>query len=104
MGMGLPGPPCAVPLAWCCRNGIMSTGDRPPRRFSEGFPGQPASHLHTLTAASLPHCSLQDAGIGFILVIDRRRDKWTSVKASVLRIAVSASRGSAPRPAPPWAG
>uniref|UniRef100_A0A2K6TLM9 MCF.2 cell line derived transforming sequence like n=1 Tax=Saimiri boliviensis boliviensis TaxID=39432 RepID=A0A2K6TLM9_SAIBB len=30
---------------------------------------------------------LQDAGIGFILVIDRRRDKWTSVKASVLRIA-----------------
>ncbi|EPY86931.1 hypothetical protein CB1_000287033 [Camelus ferus] len=32
--------------------------------------------------------SLQDAGIGFILVIDRRQDKWTSVKASVLRIAV----------------
>uniref|UniRef100_A0A2K5QUY6 MCF.2 cell line derived transforming sequence like n=1 Tax=Cebus imitator TaxID=2715852 RepID=A0A2K5QUY6_CEBIM len=30
---------------------------------------------------------LQDTGIGFILVIDRRRDKWTSVKASVLRIA-----------------
>uniref|UniRef100_A0A2K5HJ98 Guanine nucleotide exchange factor DBS n=1 Tax=Colobus angolensis palliatus TaxID=336983 RepID=A0A2K5HJ98_COLAP len=89
VGMGLPGPPCAVPLAWCCRNGIRNTGDRPPRTFSEGFPGQPASHLHTLTAASLPHCSLQDAGIGFILVIDRRRDKWTSVKASVLRIAAS---------------
>ncbi|XP_004858584.1 guanine nucleotide exchange factor DBS isoform X6 [Heterocephalus glaber] len=33
--------------------------------------------------------SLQDAGIGFILVIDRRQDKWTSVKASVLRIAAS---------------
>jgi len=33
--------------------------------------------------------SLQDAGIGFILVIDRRQDKWTSVKASILRIAVS---------------
>ncbi|XP_037585182.1 guanine nucleotide exchange factor DBS isoform X7 [Cebus imitator] len=32
---------------------------------------------------------LQDTGIGFILVIDRRRDKWTSVKASVLRIAAS---------------
>uniref|UniRef100_A0A452V7A7 Guanine nucleotide exchange factor DBS-like n=1 Tax=Ursus maritimus TaxID=29073 RepID=A0A452V7A7_URSMA len=31
--------------------------------------------------------SLQDAGIGFILVIDRRQDKWTSVKASILRIA-----------------
>jgi hypothetical protein len=37
-----------------------------------------------------PHFSLQDVGIGFILVIDRRQDKWTSVKASVLRIAVSA--------------
>ncbi|XP_063474612.1 guanine nucleotide exchange factor DBS isoform X10 [Symphalangus syndactylus] len=70
------------------RNGV-NTVDRSPRRFSEGFRGQPASHLHTLTAASLPHCSLQDAGIGFILVIDRRRDKWTSVKASVLRIAAS---------------
>ncbi|XP_075446787.1 guanine nucleotide exchange factor DBS isoform X14 [Ascaphus truei] len=33
--------------------------------------------------------SLQDAGIGFILVIDRRQDKWTSVKASILRIATS---------------
>uniref|UniRef100_A0A673UBT2 MCF.2 cell line derived transforming sequence like n=2 Tax=Suricata suricatta TaxID=37032 RepID=A0A673UBT2_SURSU len=33
--------------------------------------------------------SLQDAGVGFILVIDRRQDKWTSVKASVLRIAAS---------------
>ncbi|XP_018102664.1 guanine nucleotide exchange factor DBS isoform X4 [Xenopus laevis] len=32
---------------------------------------------------------LQDAGIGFILVIDRRLDKWTSVKASILRIAAS---------------
>uniref|UniRef100_A0A8C9LDF1 Uncharacterized protein n=1 Tax=Pavo cristatus TaxID=9049 RepID=A0A8C9LDF1_PAVCR len=31
--------------------------------------------------------ALQDAGIGFILVIDRRQDKWTSVKASILRIA-----------------
>ncbi|XP_028939488.1 guanine nucleotide exchange factor DBS isoform X2 [Antrostomus carolinensis] len=33
--------------------------------------------------------SLRDAGIGFILVIDRRQDKWTSVKASLLRIAAS---------------
>ncbi|XP_061852907.1 guanine nucleotide exchange factor DBS isoform X3 [Colius striatus] len=32
---------------------------------------------------------LRDAGIGFILVIDRRQDKWTSVKASILRIAAS---------------
>ncbi|XP_073068434.1 guanine nucleotide exchange factor DBS isoform X6 [Manis javanica] len=37
--------------------------------------------------ASIP--SSQDAGIGFILVIDRRQDKWTSVKATILRIAAS---------------
>ena len=42
-----------------------------------------------LTAPS--RFSLQDAGIGFILVIDRRQDRWTSVKASILRIAVSVS-------------
>ncbi|KAL7983856.1 hypothetical protein Chor_000732, partial [Crotalus horridus] len=33
--------------------------------------------------------SSQDAGIGFILVIDRRQDKWTSVHASIMRIATS---------------
>ncbi|PNJ78153.1 LOW QUALITY PROTEIN: MCF2L isoform 23, partial [Pongo abelii] len=44
--------------------------------------------------------SLQDAGIGFILVIDRRRDKWTSVKASVLRIALRA-RGAESEPLHP---
>ncbi|ETE73402.1 Guanine nucleotide exchange factor DBS [Ophiophagus hannah] len=33
--------------------------------------------------------SSQDAGIGFILVIDRRQDKWTSVRASIMRIATS---------------
>ncbi|XP_062982230.1 guanine nucleotide exchange factor DBS isoform X3 [Elgaria multicarinata webbii] len=33
--------------------------------------------------------SSQDAGIGFILVIDRRQDKWTSVQTSILRIAAS---------------
>ncbi|TKC45326.1 hypothetical protein EI555_001080 [Monodon monoceros] len=34
-----------------------------------------------------PDAGTNDAGIGFILVIDRRQDKWTSVKASILRIA-----------------
>ncbi|XP_067848574.1 guanine nucleotide exchange factor DBS isoform X1 [Heptranchias perlo] len=33
--------------------------------------------------------SLQDGGIGFILLIDRRQDKWSSVKASLLRIVGS---------------
>ncbi|KAF2985782.1 hypothetical protein EK904_009366 [Melospiza melodia maxima] len=37
---------------------------------------------------SFSKLSLRDAGIGFILVIDRRQDKWTSVKASILRIAL----------------
>ncbi|TSK53624.1 putative guanine nucleotide exchange factor MCF2L2 [Bagarius yarrelli] len=31
--------------------------------------------------------SLDAASIGFIIIIDRRRDKWTSVKASLTRIA-----------------
>ncbi|KAJ8253463.1 hypothetical protein GJAV_G00213220 [Gymnothorax javanicus] len=33
--------------------------------------------------------SLAAAGVGFILVIDRRQDKWTSVKGTLLRIAGS---------------
>uniref|UniRef100_A0A4X2KSV1 MCF.2 cell line derived transforming sequence-like 2 n=1 Tax=Vombatus ursinus TaxID=29139 RepID=A0A4X2KSV1_VOMUR len=33
--------------------------------------------------------SLEAASIGFIIVIDRRRDKWSSVKASLTRIAVT---------------
>uniref|UniRef100_A0A8I3PZ37 MCF.2 cell line derived transforming sequence like n=1 Tax=Canis lupus familiaris TaxID=9615 RepID=A0A8I3PZ37_CANLF len=56
--------------------------------FSE-LPRKPGILLHALTADLSPRFSLQDAGIGFILVIDRRQDKWTSVKASILRIAAS---------------
>ncbi|XP_059577045.1 guanine nucleotide exchange factor DBS isoform X8 [Alligator mississippiensis] len=41
------------------------------------------------SASYLLFLVLRDAGIGFILVIDRRQDKWTSVKASILRIAAS---------------
>ena len=49
----------------------------------------------------LSRFSLQDAGIGFILVIDRRQDRWTSVKASILRIAVSVGvRPATPTPSP----
>ncbi|XP_072617187.1 guanine nucleotide exchange factor DBS isoform X23 [Vulpes vulpes] len=44
---------------------------------------------HIGTSDARTHVTLQDAGIGFILVIDRRQDKWTSVKASILRIAAS---------------
>lgn len=36
--------------------------------------------------------SLDAASIGFIIVIDRRKDKWSSVKASLSRIAVSSSK------------
>ncbi|NXP90529.1 MCF2L factor, partial [Passerina amoena] len=32
-------------------------------------------------------CSLEAASIGFIIIIDRRRDKWSAVKASLTRIA-----------------
>nr|XP_035962361.1 probable guanine nucleotide exchange factor MCF2L2 isoform X2 [Halichoerus grypus] len=33
--------------------------------------------------------SVEAASIGFVIVIDRRRDKWSSVKASLTRIAVA---------------
>uniref|UniRef100_A0A8C0QTA0 MCF.2 cell line derived transforming sequence-like 2 n=1 Tax=Canis lupus dingo TaxID=286419 RepID=A0A8C0QTA0_CANLU len=33
--------------------------------------------------------SVEAASIGFIIVIDRRRDKWSSIKASLTRIAVA---------------
>ena len=33
--------------------------------------------------------SLSAAGVGFILVIDRRQDRWAAVKGTLLRIAVS---------------
>uniref|UniRef100_A0A3Q3WF39 Uncharacterized protein n=1 Tax=Mola mola TaxID=94237 RepID=A0A3Q3WF39_MOLML len=36
--------------------------------------------------------SLDAASIGFIIIIDRRKDKWSSVKASLSRIAVSSMK------------
>ncbi|KAM5334381.1 putative guanine nucleotide exchange factor MCF2L2 isoform 3-T4 [Glossophaga mutica] len=33
--------------------------------------------------------SVEAAAIGFVIVIDRRRDKWSSIKASLTRIAVA---------------
>uniref|UniRef100_A0A8C9X4Q1 MCF.2 cell line derived transforming sequence-like 2 n=1 Tax=Sander lucioperca TaxID=283035 RepID=A0A8C9X4Q1_SANLU len=36
--------------------------------------------------------SLDAASIGFIIIIDRRKDKWSSVKASLSRIAVSSPK------------
>lgn len=33
--------------------------------------------------------SLSAAGVGFIVVIDRRRDRWACLKATLLRISVS---------------
>uniref|UniRef100_A0A8D1TKL1 Guanine nucleotide exchange factor MCF2L2 n=1 Tax=Sus scrofa TaxID=9823 RepID=A0A8D1TKL1_PIG len=33
--------------------------------------------------------SVEAASIGFVIIIDRRRDKWSSVKASLTRIAVA---------------
>lgn len=39
-----------------------------------------------------PLSSLDAASIGFIIIIDRRKDKWSSVKASLSRIAVSSVR------------
>lgn len=38
--------------------------------------------------ASLSLCSVAASGVGFILVIDRRLDRWAAVRATLLRIAV----------------
>uniref|UniRef100_A0A8D0FZX2 Uncharacterized protein n=1 Tax=Strix occidentalis caurina TaxID=311401 RepID=A0A8D0FZX2_STROC len=46
-----------------------------------------ATWKHMRISDAQSNIILRDAGIGFILVIDRRQDKWTSVKASILRIA-----------------
>lgn len=46
---------------------------------------QPPSDVSSL----LPVSSLDAASIGFVIIIDRRKDKWSSVKASLSRIAVS---------------
>ncbi|XP_013368912.1 PREDICTED: probable guanine nucleotide exchange factor MCF2L2 isoform X2 [Chinchilla lanigera] len=44
--------------------------------------------LNVLTyLTSIP--SVEAASIGFVIVIDRRRDKWSSIKASLMRIAVA---------------
>lgn len=32
---------------------------------------------------------LQEADIGFVVIIDRRNDKWSSVRCVLLRLAVS---------------
>lgn len=32
---------------------------------------------------------MQEADVGFVLAIDRRNDKWNSVKAVLLKISVS---------------
>lgn len=37
----------------------------------------------------LASCSVAASGVGFILVIDRRLDRWAAVRATLLRIAVS---------------
>ncbi|XP_021112066.1 probable guanine nucleotide exchange factor MCF2L2 isoform X2 [Heterocephalus glaber] len=44
--------------------------------------------LNVLTyLTSIP--SVEAASIGFVIVIDRRRDKWSSIKASLIRIAAA---------------
>uniref|UniRef100_A0A8C9T259 MCF.2 cell line derived transforming sequence like n=1 Tax=Scleropages formosus TaxID=113540 RepID=A0A8C9T259_SCLFO len=48
-----------------------------------------SSFLCLLSLSAPFSFSLTAAGVGFILVIDRRMDKWASVKATLLRIASS---------------
>ncbi|XP_053513582.1 probable guanine nucleotide exchange factor MCF2L2 isoform X3 [Artibeus jamaicensis] len=57
----------------------------------------PSTHSLRDELSALPHTEggvlqspvVEAAGIGFVIVIDRRRDKWSSIKASLTRIAVA---------------
>ncbi|GCB65035.1 hypothetical protein scyTo_0009912 [Scyliorhinus torazame] len=53
------------------------------------FTDIPEEELQTVVTYLTSIPSLQDGDIGFILLIDRRQDKWSSVKASLLRITGS---------------
>lgn len=35
---------------------------------------------------------MQEADVGFVLVIDRRNDKWNSVKPTLLKLSVCSKR------------
>nr|XP_023696968.1 guanine nucleotide exchange factor DBS-like [Paramormyrops kingsleyae] len=53
------------------------------------FGDLPEEEFHSVLTYLTSVPSLNAAGVGFVLVIDRRLDKWASVKATLLRIAVS---------------
>ena len=44
------------------------------------------------TACMVCCCSLHESDVGFVVVVDRRQDRWTSVKTLLLRISVSRLR------------
>ncbi|XP_067896258.1 guanine nucleotide exchange factor DBS isoform X4 [Heterodontus francisci] len=53
------------------------------------FTAIPEEEFQTVVTYLTSIPSLQDGDIGFILLVDRRQDKWSSVKASLLRITGS---------------
>ncbi|XP_072554768.1 guanine nucleotide exchange factor DBS isoform X1 [Paramormyrops kingsleyae] len=53
------------------------------------FGDLPEEEFHSVLTYLTSVPSLNAAGVGFVLVIDRRLDKWASVKATLLRIATS---------------
>nr|XP_019936889.1 PREDICTED: guanine nucleotide exchange factor DBS-like [Paralichthys olivaceus] len=52
-----------------------------------GFSEVPEEDFHNVVTYLTSIPSLDAASIGFIIIIDRRKDKWSSVKASLSRIA-----------------
>ncbi|XP_078265416.1 guanine nucleotide exchange factor DBS isoform X2 [Rhinoraja longicauda] len=73
------------------RSGGRGEGGCPIITFPEypNFTDIPEEEFQNVISYLTSIPSLQDGGIGFILLIDRRQDKWSSVKASLLRIAGS---------------
>lgn len=45
--------------------------------------------IHCLISIEYVCFSLSSTDVGFVLVIDRRQDRWAAVKGTLLRIAVS---------------
>uniref|UniRef100_A0A8C3AE02 MCF.2 cell line derived transforming sequence like n=1 Tax=Cyclopterus lumpus TaxID=8103 RepID=A0A8C3AE02_CYCLU len=61
----------------------------PPPRLLTGLESCPSLCSHLVIGSCLSSSHLSSTGVGFILVIDRRQDRWAAVKGTLLRIAGS---------------
>ncbi|OWK06007.1 hypothetical protein Celaphus_00012533 [Cervus elaphus hippelaphus] len=72
---------------WGCLHNKPGVTRRQWNHSAEGAQQNPCVSLPLILTTLF--CSMEAASIGFVIVIDRRRDKWSSIKASLTRIAVA---------------